>query len=82
MWSHAMHTITSETGRHAMPLFHGARNGQMLNFIGVNFEACTLGQKDQKFSYIMVMGSYIMWLLLCHAAISSVMRAEYQMLRT
>ena len=36
--------------------FIRAKNGQMLNFIGVNFKACTLGQKDNFWKVVIYNG--------------------------
>ena len=51
----------------------------MLNFIGVNFKACTLGQKD-----LVIYNGFVYHVApaLCHAAITSIMWTEYRILRT
>ena len=38
--------------------FHGAKNGQMLNFMGVNFKACTLGKKDT-FGKVLIYNGFV-----------------------
>ena len=39
--------------------FHWAKTGQMLNFIGVNFKPCTLGQKDH-FRKVVICNGFVL----------------------